>query len=493
MASLFPTPNAELVFGLVYPLGADRRPVVDALEDQLNRYGYQMEHRRLSEHLRSLNLETELESQPEERRIESYMDAGNEARRIAERADFLALATVSDISQQRSVEQGEPLPHPRRAYVLDSLKRPEEVAALREIYGPAFFLIGVSASESDRLHHLTQDKHISETEAERLMKRDLDEGEEYGQKTRETYHLSHVFVALGDDQSHTSLKTQVRRFVDLVFGHPYQTPTLDEHSMFLAYAASFRSADLSRQVGAAIVTEKGDVLAVGCNDVPKSGGGLYWPGEADGRDWKRGCDSNHERRDQMIADVIVRLLPDADEATVETMRSRMATSPLQDITEFGRAVHAEMDAILTCSRIGVRTVGATIYTTTFPCHNCTRHIVAAGIQRVFYVEPYPKSQATALHGDSISLKDRHPGSAAGRVVFEPFVGVGAHRYVDLFSMRLGAGRAIRRKNGSSGESLQWDPNGESQVRAPVSPVSYLARERLAARAVANTLEKLGRD
>ncbi|MDN3612645.1 hypothetical protein QWZ16_23945 [Vibrio ostreicida] len=26
----------------------------------------------------------------------------------------------------------------------------------------------------------------------------------------------------------------------------------------------------------------------------------------------------------------------------------------------------------------------------FPCHNCAKHIVASGIKRVVYVEPYPK-------------------------------------------------------------------------------------------------------
>lgn len=35
--------------------------------------------------------------------------------------------------------------------------------------------------------------------------------------------------------------------------------------MFMAYAASLRSGDLSRQVGAAIADKSGALLAVGCN------------------------------------------------------------------------------------------------------------------------------------------------------------------------------------------------------------------------------------
>ncbi|MEJ7655371.1 MAG: deaminase [Chloroflexia bacterium] len=45
-------------------------------------------------------------------------------------------------------------------------------------------------------------------------------------------------------------------------------------------------------------------------------------------------------------------------------------------------MHAEMSALLDAGRRGVPVQGATLYTTTFPCHNCARHIVGAGIDRV---------------------------------------------------------------------------------------------------------------
>ena len=49
--------------------------------------------------------------------------------------------------------------------------------------------------------------------------------------------------------------------------------------MFQAAAAMRRSAELGRQVGAAICTKAGDVVTVGTNEVPKAGGGLYWEGD----------------------------------------------------------------------------------------------------------------------------------------------------------------------------------------------------------------------
>ena len=39
--------------------------------------------------------------------------------------------------------------------------------------------------------------------------------------------------------------------------------------MFHAHAASLRSAQLGRQVGAALLSDLGDVIAVGANEVPR--------------------------------------------------------------------------------------------------------------------------------------------------------------------------------------------------------------------------------
>ena len=66
---------------------------------------------------------------------------------------------------------------------------------------------------------------------------------------------------------------------------------------------------------------------------------------------------------------------------------------VMDLTEYGRVVHAEMHALCDAARLGKAIKGATLYCTTFPCHNCTKHILAAGIRRVVYIEPYPKSLA----------------------------------------------------------------------------------------------------
>ena len=106
-----------------------------------------------------------------------------------------------------------------------------------------------------------------------------------------------------------------------------------------------------------------------------------------------------------------------------------------DLIEFSRAVHAEMDAVLSAGREGISTIGTRLYVTTFPCHYCARHLVSAGVDEVQFIEPYPKSQALGLHADAIQLEatDWLPPSQGGtKVLFRPFVGVAPRLYERAF-------------------------------------------------------------
>ncbi|WAA10357.1 ComE operon protein 2 [Fervidibacillus albus] len=53
-----------------------------------------------------------------------------------------------------------------------------------------------------------------------------------------------------------------------------------------------------------------------------------------------------------------------------------------------RTIHAEMNALLQCAKFGVSTEGAEIYVTHFPCTQCTKAIIQAGIQTIYYAEDY---------------------------------------------------------------------------------------------------------
>lgn len=57
-----------------------------------------------------------------------------------------------------------------------------------------------------------------------------------------------------------------------------------------------------------------------------------------------------------------------------------------------RTIHAEMNAIIQAALHGVSTRGATCYVTHFPCINCTKALINAGIVRLVYSVAYRQDE-----------------------------------------------------------------------------------------------------
>ena len=149
-------PDAELVFGLIAPLGVDLTGFLSRFEDELRPFGYAAEVIRLSTLLKRVEPSDgswSLVEEPEGTRIDTYMTAGDQFRRGTTRNDALALMAASDIAGRRAMD--EPVAK-RTARILVSLKHPAEVLSLREIYDLGFFAIGLYTPESERLRHLTE-------------------------------------------------------------------------------------------------------------------------------------------------------------------------------------------------------------------------------------------------------------------------------------------------------------------------------------------------
>ena len=53
-----------------------------------------------------------------------------------------------------------------------------------------------------------------------------------------------------------------------------------------------------------------------------------------------------------------------------------------------RTVHAEANALLQCAKFGVATNETEMYVTHFPCIQCCKQIIQAGIQKVYYENDY---------------------------------------------------------------------------------------------------------
>src|SRR5262249_31186041 len=114
-----------------------------------------------------------------------------------------------------------------------------------------------------------------------------------------------VFVDVSEPEE--AVKS-VKRFVELIFGAEIHTPSRDEYSMFHAQAAALRSAALGRQVGATITNDEGDIIAIGTNEVPRAGGGLYWQEDnPDKRDFKLGYETSDKIKRRVFGDLIRRM------------------------------------------------------------------------------------------------------------------------------------------------------------------------------------------
>jgi cytidine deaminase len=477
----------ELVIGLVGAIGTDLASVSESLQRHLTSVAYSSSEIRVSALLHDMEPHASLSDiQDKEQYYDAHMSAGNDLCRGLGRSDAMALLAVLQLRswrEERNAAEGIELlePRPRHAFIVNSLKRKDEITALRGAYGDGFILLGAYAARDRRLETLatriarSQNKEAHECRhiAERLIARDEAERAEFGQDVSHTFFRADAFI---DATERPDADDAIRRFVEVIFGHPFATPTREELGMHHAFSAALRSADLSRQVGAAITTEDGQLLAVGTNDVPKAGGGIYWPGPYDYRDFRFAeiDEPNAEMKRVILADLLSRLSDEKllaadvklDDAKIADIGRKLKDSRLMSITEFGRMVHAEMAAITDAARRGVSLAGSRLFSTTFPCHNCAKHIVAAGIREVIYIEPYPKSQVAALFSDSIAL-DRPP--TTNQVAFSSFVGFAPTQFADLFQMPK---RVDEQKH-----ILKWESIRTTAVpRISGIPAAYLLEE-----------------
>jgi deoxycytidylate deaminase len=450
----------ELMLCLAAAVGTDTSVVAEALASELRAVGYKPVIIRLSSLMAQIpGLEYLSDLKPEDDRIRESMKAGNEIRRIIGHADAVARLALSPIHSVRaSLNKSEDIavPAERHCFIVSSLKRDEELETLRRLFGQRVLLVSIYEPKEQRCENLCRkiassknlpnpDEH--QEVAEQLIDTDQKERSNVlGQRLEDVFPRADVFLKAGQ-----TLREDARRFIQLLFQAPYITPTVDELLMFQARATAQRSADLSRQVGAVIATKSGEILATGCNEVPRAGGGVIWDDvagkEQDYRDYKIGQDPAAGARKEIVAELLgalaaagwleeSRACRDPEDLAHDALfidPKPLAATAVANLLEFGRIVHAEMAAICDAATRGVSVHGGTLYCTTFPCHMCARHIIAAGIARVVYIEPYPKSRAKRLYKRAIQVdQDREADNDA--VKFDAFVGIAPSRFLDLFEM-----------------------------------------------------------
>ena len=489
--------DPELFLGIVAPVGADVDRVCEGLLEALKSFGYKLEFIRVIEQLKQFEKYLKNEAVALDKQIEGRMNAGDNFREKTGRMDALAILSLSAVITFRAHKRSKNKAISRQVYLFRSLKRPEEAIALRRIYGSNFILLGIHSAREERMENLAEriaksrfsaQRDQFRDKAEKLILRDeSDEQKAAGQRLRSAFAMADFFLNSSDPQT---IRRDLDRFLNLLFGKPVITPTADEIGMAHAYVSAMRSAEMGRQVGAAIMDTNGSVVAVGTNEVPKAHGGYYAEGDSyDKRDWNLGFDSSDRFKLSSLGELLQvlaskKLLSDdlrrlTTPEQIEQLTPVIKQTRYMQLIEFIRAVHGEMSALLDAASRGVPVKGCTMYVTTFPCHECARQIVAAGISRLIYIQPYAKSLALELHGDAIQLDSI---GDPNKVPFLPFLGVAPGIYMDIFGMP-------DRKE-KDGKVIAWDPL-KANPRVSGSFWSYFEYEKEDLSRLRETLEDKG--
>ncbi|WP_082657439.1 anti-phage dCTP deaminase [Sphingopyxis sp. A083] len=502
--------HPELIVGIAGPIGIDVNTIADEIDRALQDVGYGSFTIRVTDEMKHYPAAGVVSAGTDY--FSSMMfkmdyanklcaDAADPARLM--RIAIQAISVIRDTHLPDSDEEemsdealfeGHQAVLPETAYIIRQLKRPSEVALLRRIYGKQFVLVSAYGSEEHRRERIRESirnslpistpEPVIAQKVEEIIIRDYDEGDSaHGQHLRDTFHLADVFV---DGINKDRMKSGLERFFQAFFGRVDIGPSKIEYGMYAAKGASLRSTDLSRQVGAAIFSADGELITQGCNEVPKAFGGTYWDGEEpDYRDVQLGYDPNDHMKKEVMRDLLERLskagllvqnpkLASSDDF-VDSLLGRgernnnahhgcLQNSFLNDLTEYGRVVHAEMLSICDAARLGKSVKGSILFCTTFPCHNCTKHILASGIRQVIFMEPYPKSRAKQLHKNEIEIEK----TSETRVAFVPFLGISPYRYRDIFE---------KRSRKSAGKAITWY-RGEPRPLVDVAAPAYLDNEFL---------------
>lgn len=124
----------------------------------------------------------------------------------------------------------------------------------------------------------------------------------------------------------------------------------EEYFMAMAHLSALRSKDPSTQVGACIVNSKKKIVGIGYNGMPL------------------GCDDD--------------LMP----------WGKSSTNNLEN--KYMYVCHAEVNAIMNKNSFDVS--GCTLYVALFPCNECAKVIIQAGIKTIIYASDANKDQASIL-------------------------------------------------------------------------------------------------
>ena len=130
----------ELIVALACAVGTDISIVRSAVEEKLQSFHYSCNTIKISkELLEPLNPAPAGETSYD--RANRLMECGNELRRSSREFGILAKGAISIIRDKRNPPES---PNESAAFIIDSIKNPEEIKVLRKVYGTGVYLFAIN-------------------------------------------------------------------------------------------------------------------------------------------------------------------------------------------------------------------------------------------------------------------------------------------------------------------------------------------------------------
>jgi dCMP deaminase len=315
----------SLVIGVAGPYGSGKSAIVEFLKE-----------RSFAAYSLSDVIRDELKSKGVAETREGMIEAGTELRRAGGPA-VLAERVIARFS-------------PARNYVVDSIRHPAEVEALRAA-GRSFCLLWIDADESARLSRIRDRGRLGDPEdLQRL--REL-EGREAGGEDLSAQQLDSVRDLRDELIENRGSLADLYKSVQAVLAKRlyFERPGWDDYFMSIACVVASRSNCVKRKV-AAVVTRDRRIISTGYNGTPRG---------------VRNCNEGGCARCGSFG-------PGGE--------------------DLGECVcsHGEENAIIQAAYHGVSVRGGTMYTTFCPCLLCTKMIINCGLGEVVYNAEYPMGE-----------------------------------------------------------------------------------------------------
>ena len=239
---------------------------------------------------------------------------------------------------------------PEKNYVIDSIRNPAEVQALKRRID--FYLIKVDAAAPIRFERIKNRNRENDPKTLddfiRIEKLESESNDPRNQQVTQTMKLADREVS--NDTTLGDLKEKVLNILREL-SKKNSRPGWDEYFMGIAKVAALRSNCIKRKVAAVIVKDK-RIIATGYNGTPR---GLKNCNEG-------GCPRCHSFG-----------------ASGQNLGECLCS-------------HAEENAIVQSAYHGVEIKDATLYTTFSPCLMCTKMIINSGLREVVYNAAYPMAE-----------------------------------------------------------------------------------------------------